>query len=67
MSVLMFPIQDSYDKHQISHVRQLAVQLGMDPKQAERDFLASVNPKQHRAEMAEQARRMRMQNEGIQA
>ncbi len=59
--ILQFPIRDSYDKHQISHVRHLAAQLGMDPKQAERDFLASANPKQHRAEMAEQARRARMQ------
>ncbi len=59
--ILQFPIRDSYDKHQVSHVHKLAVELGHDPKQAVRDFLASVNPKQHRADMAEQARRMRMQ------
>lgn len=61
MSVVMFPVQDSYDKYQVSHVHYLAVQMGLDPKQAVRDFLTAPNPKQQRAEMAEQARRARMQ------
>ncbi|XQA74639.1 hypothetical protein ACM9XA_03620 [Xanthomonas sacchari] len=61
MNVVMFPIQDSYDKYQVSHVHRLAVEMGLDPKQAVRDFLTAPNPKQQRAEMAEQARRARMQ------
>ncbi|WP_045736776.1 hypothetical protein [Xanthomonas sp. MUS 060] len=59
--ILHFPFQDSYDKYQALHVRQLARDMGIDPKQAERDFLASANLKQQRAEMSEQARRARMQ------
>lgn len=61
MGLLMFPVQDSYDKYQVSHVHHLAVQMGLDPKQAVRDFLTAENPKEQRAEMAEQARRARMQ------
>ncbi|WP_017907546.1 hypothetical protein [Xanthomonas sp. SHU 199] len=61
MSVVMFPVQDSYDKYQVSHVHHLAVQMGLDPRKAVRDFLTAENPKQQRAEMAEQARRARMQ------
>ncbi len=64
MTVLMFPVQDSYDKWQVSHVHHLAVQMGLDPRQAVRDFLTAANPKQQRAEMAEQARRARMQKIG---
>ncbi|KAB7765373.1 hypothetical protein [Xanthomonas sp. LMG 12461] len=61
MSVVMFPVQDSFDKYQVSHVHRLAVEMGLDPRQAVRDFLTAENPKQQRAEMAEQARRARMQ------
>lgn len=61
MSIVMFPIQDSYDKYQVSHVHRLAVEMGLDPRQAVRDFLTADNPKQQRAELAEQARRARMQ------
>lgn len=58
--ILQFPIRDSYDKHQVSHVRQLARELGADPKQAERDFLAAGCPQQQRNELAERARRARI-------
>lgn len=58
--ICQFPIRDSHDKHQLSHVRQLARELGMDPKQAERDFLASGCSQARRNELAERARRARM-------
>ncbi len=58
--ILQFPIRDSYDKHQVSHVHKLAVELGHDPKQAVRDFLAAGCPQQQRNELAERARRARM-------
>ncbi|MCT8281795.1 hypothetical protein [Xanthomonas translucens] len=60
--ILQFPIQDSYDKHQVSHVHKLAVELGHDPKQAVRDFIAAGCPQQTRNELAERARRARMHN-----
>jgi hypothetical protein len=60
--ILQFPIRDSYDKHQVSHVHKLAVELGHDPKQAVRDFLAAGCPQQTRNELAERARRARMHN-----
>ncbi|MGL0786573.1 hypothetical protein [Xanthomonas translucens] len=59
--ILQFPIQDSYDKHQVSHVHKLAVELGHDPKQAVRDFIAAGCPNAQRNELAERARRARMQ------
>ncbi|XTQ92593.1 hypothetical protein ACQR5W_11780 [Xanthomonas sacchari] len=59
--IYQFPVQDSFDKYQVSHVHRLAVEMGLDPRQAVRDFLTAENPKQQRAEMAEQARRARMQ------
>ncbi|KMM77056.1 hypothetical protein ACP93_02505 [Xanthomonas sp. NCPPB 1128] len=59
--ILQFPVRDSHDKYQISHVRQLARELGYDPRQAERDFLAAGCPQQVRNELAERARRARMQ------
>jgi len=60
--ILQFPIRDSYDKHQVSHVRRLAAELGHDPKQAERDFLAAGCAQAVRNELAERARRARMHN-----
>ncbi|UYB51196.1 hypothetical protein OCJ37_14500 [Xanthomonas sp. AM6] len=58
--ILQFPIRDSYDKHQVSHVRRLAAELGHDPRQAERDFLAAGCPQARRNELAERARRAHM-------
>ncbi|MCI2243827.1 hypothetical protein L3067_04290 [Xanthomonas sp. PPL568] len=59
--IFQFPIRDDYELYAVRAVRDIAKQQGWDVRQTERDFLASGCSQTQRNELAERARRARMQ------
>lgn len=59
--VVLFPIQSDHDQYRYRSVGDTAEQAGWNRRQAERDFLRSGCSQAVRNELAERARRARMQ------
>ncbi|QTK37300.1 hypothetical protein [Xanthomonas citri] len=59
--ILQFPIRDAYEMYAVRAVRECARSQGLDVQKTERAFLRSGCDHAMRAELAERARRARMQ------